>query len=120
MILVVEDHELYGQAVGKLLETAGHEVTLLGSGEAALAFLSQNRPEIIILDVDLPGISGLELLRSLRGRKELCDIPVIVSTSSPDPRIESQAVSAGATFISKGSQQLQNLPSVVAQCLRTG
>jgi CheY-like chemotaxis protein len=117
MILVIEDHAALGDGIRKLLEAEGHEVTLVGSGEEALAYLTGHRPRLVILDVSLPGISGLEVLRLVRADPNLKGLPVIVDTASPLPQVEDEVARAGATLVGKHTDAFLDLPAIVADHL---
>lgn len=75
-ILVVDDEPNIGRSIGLILGGEGIAVQTAGSGEAALARIAQERPDAIFLDVNLPGIDGLQVLRTLRERRD--DVPVIM------------------------------------------
>ncbi len=68
-ILVVDDNEMAAEALGRLLELRGHEVTTAYSGQEAVEKARQSRPQIIILDIGLPDIDGYEVVRILREEK---------------------------------------------------
>ncbi len=65
-ILVVDDNHDAAESLGLLLRGVGHEVTLAHEGETALALAPSVRPSVVLLDLGLPGIDGLELCRRLR------------------------------------------------------
>jgi two-component system, NarL family, nitrate/nitrite response regulator NarL len=67
-ILVVDDDPRTGEAISALLEGAGFETRQASSGEEALAATREVRPQMVLLDVRLPGVSGYEVLRELRRR----------------------------------------------------
>lgn len=67
-ILVVDDDPCAGEAISALLEGAGLETRRAASGEDALAVAHDERPQMVVLDVRLPGLSGYEVLRELRDR----------------------------------------------------
>jgi CheY-like chemotaxis protein len=121
MILLVEDHVQLGPAMRLTLEAEGHEVTLVASGEAAIAFLDAHRPPaLVLLDLGLPGISGLDVLRHIRARPALSDLPVIVNTAMPMPGLEAEVAGRGATLIVKGSPEFHDLAAAVAGRLAPG
>jgi DNA-binding response OmpR family regulator len=66
------------EVVARYLELDGHRVVEVGSGDGALAWLASNRPDLVVLDVMLPGTDGLTILRRLR---EEGDVPVILLTA---------------------------------------
>jgi DNA-binding response OmpR family regulator len=82
MILVVEDELAIVQVIRERLAQEGFEVRAAGSGEAALAAFAGNVPDLVILDLMLPGIDGFEVLR--RVRKGGYDTPIIVLTARDD------------------------------------
>jgi DNA-binding response OmpR family regulator len=74
-ILVVDDEETFVHLVRTLLEQEGHRVVPAADGDAALSAIEREAPDLIVLDLELPGMSGLELLSRLRPR---VDVPIIV------------------------------------------
>ncbi len=89
-ILVVEDEADLAELVAFNLREAGHEVSTAGSGSTALAQIRQSPPDLLILDVMLPDISGLEVCRRIRLDEATASIPVIMLTAkgSESDRIE--------------------------------
>ena len=75
VILVVDDDPTFVRLVSSLLESEGHEVVQATDGECALAAIERQPPDLIVLDIEMPGMSGLELLSRLRPRVRA---PVIV------------------------------------------
>ncbi|RYD26278.1 MAG: response regulator, partial [Verrucomicrobiaceae bacterium] len=65
-IILVEDHESSREVLGLLLRRAGHLVTTFGNGEEALDFIALNKTDLLICDLGLPGMSGLELMGKLK------------------------------------------------------
>ena len=100
-ILVVDDvTALAEQYAYDLRRLGGHEVTLAASGEAALQAIDQDRVDCVILDLEMPGVDGFEVLRRLKHRG--IDLPVIVYTGTGDYDRCIQAVRLGAAgFIDK-------------------
>ncbi len=96
LILVVDDEPKNIQVVGPLLLKQGHEVIAAGTGEDALAKLRAARPDLILLDVMMPGMSGFELCRRLRSEPEWRDIPVIFLSAVTDKSFIMEALQAGA------------------------
>jgi DNA-binding response OmpR family regulator len=87
-ILVVEDEEKVAAFIRRGLEQSSYSVDVAGTGEEALDFLGANEYDAVVLDVMLPGISGLEVVRELRRRK--VEVPVLALTARGglDDRIE--------------------------------
>ena len=65
------------------------------TAEIGLEFARRRRPEVIIMDINLPGMSGLEALRSLRGWPETQDIPVIALTAAASERDKQRGIASG-------------------------
>ena len=77
-ILVVEDEQSIGEVVSLYLKRAGFRVTVVGDGQAALEALSLELPDLVVLDLMLPKVSGLDITRWLRARG---DTPIIMLTA---------------------------------------
>ena len=80
-ILVVEDNEEIAALVDFKLKHSGYEVLLAETGRLGLEAAKDNQPDLIVLDVMLPEMNGLEVLTALKNDPELCSIPVIVLTA---------------------------------------
>lgn len=80
-VLVVEDEEPIREMLQYGLERFGFSVRCVGSGEAALAAVAQERPNLILLDLMLPGMDGLEVCRSLKRDQETGTLPIIILTA---------------------------------------
>jgi len=78
LILVVEDEPSIAEIVGLYLNRAGFEVTIAADGAAALEVLAEREPELIVLDLMLPKVDGLEITRWVRERG---DVPIIMLTA---------------------------------------
>ncbi|MFP3879817.1 MAG: response regulator transcription factor [Dehalococcoidia bacterium] len=97
MVLVVDDHPRALRFIELGLRFHGFEVSTASSGEEALESARSNEPDIMLLDIIMPGIDGCEVLRQLRGFSQ---VPVIAFSASLGER--GRAMQSGAdTFISK-------------------
>ena len=92
-ILIVDDEQAIRRLLRTLLTAHGYTIVEAGSGEEALASAAQHRPDIVILDLGLPGIDGVEVTRRLR---QWTDIPVIVLSVREQERDKIAALDAGA------------------------
>ena len=81
VILVVEDQEDNRQILRDLLKSADYEITEAENGEEALATVVRQRPGLILMDIQLPGIDGYEATRRIKADPALCSIPIIAVTS---------------------------------------
>ena len=80
-ILVVEDNELNMKLLNDVLEAHGYEVMSTGRGAVAVEWARQYRPDLVLMDLQLPDLSGLEATRQLKANPETREIPVIAVTA---------------------------------------
>src|SRR5262245_47107520 len=110
-ILIVEDERATGHLLRKVLEDASYEVALVTEGEAALKALRAESFDLMLLDIWMPGMSGLELLAAMRTEK--LDIKAIVMTSDGTPETVLRAVREQAYhYVSKPVKPQELLPLV--------
>jgi DNA-binding response OmpR family regulator len=101
-VLLIEDEANIAEAIRFILSRDGWSVDLHGNGADALERLRTTRPDVVILDLMLPGRSGLEILADLRADPDLRDVPVLMLTARGQDRDREAASKAGATrFIAK-------------------
>jgi len=94
-ILIVDDNELNLKLAQKVLTIDGYEVRAAVRGEQAIEMACTHRPDLILLDIRLPDIDGLEVLRRLRSLPETNDIPVVAMTAQAMPDEVERFVAAG-------------------------
>lgn len=80
-VLVVEDEAAQAEVLAYNLEREGYRVTRVPDGEEAIAQLDEAAPDLVVLDWMLPGVSGIEICRRIRARRETRDVPVIMLTA---------------------------------------
>lgn len=101
-ILIIEDSPVQALAVLKLLENQGLNTLCAANGEAGLEMVRHTVPDVILLDIQMPGIDGLEVCRRLRDDKNTTNIPIILLTSHIDPEVVRDGFLGGAIdFIPK-------------------
>lgn len=83
-ILVVDDEEDIRELVAYNLEKEGYAVTTVKTGEEALARISREQPDVVILDLMLPGLDGLEVCRHMKMREQTRDVPIIMLTAKSE------------------------------------
>lgn len=94
-ILVIDDHPANLKLAGDVLEWQGHEVARAVDANDALASISMLRPDVILMDIELPGMDGLQLTRQLKGDSTTGSIPIIALTAYAMKGDEEKALSAG-------------------------
>jgi CheY-like chemotaxis protein len=121
LILVVEDNEVNQLLTASVLEREGFEVQLAGSSVQAMERLGSRKPDLILMDIQLPGMDGLALTRRLKADPATANITVIALTAHAMSGDREQTLAAGcAGYISKpidtrtfGSQVREFLHSTV-------
>jgi two-component system cell cycle response regulator DivK len=94
-IMIVEDNEINLKLTGDLLELEGFEICRCTDAESALKALNQFTPELILMDVALPGMDGLTLTRKLKSNPETKDIKIIALTSFAMKSDKEKTLAAG-------------------------
>ncbi len=94
-ILLVEDNELNRDMLSRRLERKGFEVVLAVDGKAAIEAALSQRPDLILMDMDLPIISGWEATQQLKANAATSDIPVIALTAHAMSTDRDRALAAG-------------------------
>ncbi|MFN8444169.1 MAG: response regulator [Caldilineaceae bacterium] len=102
IILIVDDTPVGRQTLESLLISENYELIFADSGESALAQTARYKPDLILLDVMMPGMDGFEVCRRLRADAEFADIPVLLVTALDDRQSKLRGIEAGADdFITK-------------------
>ena len=101
-ILVIDDDTSNLKMASRILGMEKMRVSCMKSGEDAIKFLEDNRPDLILLDVHMPGMDGFETIAAVRKNRATADIPVIFLTADDDSDTETRGLRAGAMdFIKK-------------------
>jgi signal transduction histidine kinase len=102
IVLIVDDSPAGQKALESLLLGQGYKLAIAGDGEQALAMAEQLQPDLILLDVMMPGMDGFEVCRRLRANAELAGVPVVMVTALDDSDSKLAGFESGADdFISK-------------------
>ncbi|RCL00180.1 MAG: Response regulator receiver [Candidatus Tokpelaia sp. JSC189] len=80
-VMIVEDNELNMKLFRDLVEVSGYETVLTRSGLNVLELAREHKPNLILMDIQLPEISGLDITKQLKADRSLCSIPVIAVTA---------------------------------------
>ena len=95
-ILIVDDDPLNRRLLAKSLENDGHRTTQFDNGFAALAAIKEDQPDLVLLDVEMPGLDGIEVLERIKGDDELRHVPVIMISGIEDTASIVRCIEAGA------------------------
>jgi DNA-binding response OmpR family regulator len=113
-ILVVDDEEPVRDLLKDFLEDQGHTVVIASSGDEALLSAEKENPQLIVLDVRMPGLNGIETCAALRANEKTRRIPIILATAFRD--VLEEALAAGVDdFVTKPFHLAELLHRV--QCL---
>lgn len=112
-VLVVDDEAAVRRVLQKLLTADGYEVLQAADGEEALAVIAEHPVDTVLLDVMMPGLSGLEVCRRIRSRDTTAYTPVVFVTAANDRSFRRQAREAGADdFLSKPFDEVELLARI--------
>jgi CheY-like chemotaxis protein len=118
-ILLIEDSKLQRIATERTFVKAGHVVIHAGDGEEGLRIARESIPDLILLDMMLPKVSGLDVLRALKGDGLIEHIPVIVLSGLGQAN-EAKLLKEGATaFVTKSEKSLGNNSSALIQTVES-
>ena len=104
MILIVDDQKDIGTGLERLLRYAGHEAVSVTGGAEALAMLHVRKPSLVVLDVNMPEMDGLTVLKLIKEHTELKDVPVMMYSADTQHETMTEAKRLGAVdFLVKGT-----------------
>ena len=120
-ILVVDDEKDFIDAVRSLLEERGYSIDYANDGIGALEIVKKDKPDLILLDVVMPNMDGMTLLKKLKEKNETKDIPVIMLTVKDGQANRNQGLVTGAyEYISKPYDSLVLLRQIRNILEKTG
>ncbi len=120
-ILVVDDEPDLVELISYNLEQQGHSVHSASNGSEALAMAKSRQPDLIVLDVMMPELNGIEVARRLRSQTETAGIPIIMLTAKSEESNELEGLGAGADdYITKPFSMQVLLARINAMARRTG
>jgi two-component system, cell cycle response regulator DivK len=117
-VLVVEDNPLNLKLVRDVLQVAGYEVLEARSGEEGLEVARAAVPDLVLMDLQLPGIDGVEALHRLRGDPAVADVPVVAVTAFAMAEDRARAYAEGFDGYLAKPISVRSLPTQVAGFLR--
>jgi DNA-binding NtrC family response regulator len=114
-ILIIEDEETLRESLKRILVKEGYEVAAVDSAEAALPLLAMQSFDVIVSDIILPGVSGMEFLKSCRQKNP--DLIVIIMTAYATIESAVEAIRAGAYEYIVKPVQHENLKTIIKKAL---
>ena len=117
-VLVAEDSMTARMLLKDILESAGYEVKTAVDGVEAMKFLQDDDYQLLVSDVEMPGMDGFELTGKIRKNNNLRELPVILVTALKSPEDRERGMEAGANaYIEKGKFEPQNLLDIVEKLI---
>lgn len=112
-VLIVDDDEYNRKLLNIFISTEGHKPIEAASAQEAVQRAEADHPDIILLDLMMPGVDGFELARQLKGNPRTADIPLVVVSALDDPAVAQRAISCGVDgFVQKPLDRWQLLQTV--------
>lgn len=118
-ILVIEDQPTDLRLMRAVLQGSGYVVHARSSAEGALDAISNDPPDLILLDLRLPGMDGLSLARRLKKDESTRHIPIIAITAALEKFSEAETLAAGCDAFIRKPLNTRNLPEQVEACLKS-
>ncbi|MDR3152793.1 MAG: two-component system response regulator [Deltaproteobacteria bacterium] len=107
-VMVVDDELLNTKLIAAMLKPQGYEVVLAGDGRECLAKVRENPPDLILLDIIMPGMNGFEVVQELKREEKFAQIPVVMVTALQDVNDRVKALEVGADdFLSKPVDRME-------------
>jgi DNA-binding response OmpR family regulator len=118
-ILIVEDDEMLSKTLSERLVADGFDVIIETDGQAGLERVQKDIPDIVILDLTLPKLDGVDVLKKMRADSKTAHIPVIVSTNRDDIDTVSATLESGGLvdFLAKHEWKLDDIAALVRKRL---
>ncbi len=117
LILVIEDDEDAAKVISYAFELQGHRVITSQNGKEAFQLACRHRPDLITLDLSIPGMNGIEVLKQLRAEPQTQTIPIVCISAQPDPKI---AIDRGADFYLEKPIEIDRLRDVTDRAFASG
>jgi CheY-like chemotaxis protein/nitrogen-specific signal transduction histidine kinase len=119
-ILLVEDHAEQARVFADALRAGGYQVHLAQDGAAGLALARSHAPALVLMDIQMPGMDGLDAIRRMRADAQLRSLPIIALTAMALPGDRERCLEAGATAYLTKPVHLQILMATIADLLAPG
>ena len=119
-VLIVDDQPFFTTMLRTVLEQQGFRVFVANSGPDGLKLAKKNPPEIIVLDIEMPGMDGFAVCEKLREDAALKNIPIVILTGTNNPKLNEKAFKAGADITAMKSLSAERLVNMIRLALNKG
>ncbi|MEH1765601.1 MAG: response regulator [Nostoc sp.] len=117
LILLTEDNQANIDTMSGYLESRGYRLILANNGQQAIELVRVQRPDLIVMDIQMPGMDGLEAMRCIRNDRQFLDIPIIALTALAMPGDRETSFAAGANEYLTKPVKLKQLVATIQQLL---
>lgn len=118
-ILIIEDELSILKAMSEVLGSSGYEVLTAMDGEQGIAIARASMPNLVLLDLILPGKNGFEVLKELKSHPETSKIPIVISSNLGDEEEVQQGLKLGAAdFLIKADYDLNEVVKIVGKYIK--
>jgi two-component system alkaline phosphatase synthesis response regulator PhoP len=115
--LVVDDDKTMADCLADLLRLLGHTAVVAPGPRAALHSLRRRIPDVLFLDVNMPGIDGLEVCRYLRREPAIKDLPIVIISANDEKTHQQAAFEAGANFYIVKPAMIEDVENALQQVM---
>lgn len=117
LVLIVDDEPVTAEALANMISLLGHETQVALSPRTAIQSMQRKAPNLILLDLNMPGVDGLEVCRYIKRDPSASATPVIFITAEDDPTVIEKAKEAGASGYMVKPVDFEALETVLAQAI---
>ncbi len=117
-ILVVDDDRMMAEGLAEMIKVLGHTVGMAYGSRMALQQLNEVIPDVIFLDVNMPGVDGVEVLRYLRRDPYTRHVPVIICSANDTDEDKRRALEAGANYYVVKPPTLEAIETALAEVMK--
>jgi CheY-like chemotaxis protein len=117
LILVAEDNAMNSKVLCHMLNMAGYNTVVAEDGATAIEMTRKHHPDLVLMDIQMPGMNGLEATRRIRADEELHDTPIIAVTALTMPGDRERGLEAGVNHYVSKPMDMQQLLKLIADIL---
>ncbi len=119
-VLVVDDQPFFTTMLRNILEQQGFRVLVANSGPDGLTMAKKHVPDLVLLDIEMPGMDGFVVCQKLKEDPDLKKIPVVILTGTNNPKMNEKAFAAGASITALKSLSAERLVNMLRLAIAQG
>jgi two-component system cell cycle response regulator DivK len=116
--LLVDDQPFFNKLHADMLRPRGYQVLIATNGPDGIQLAKAHLPDLVLLDVEMPGMDGIEVCRALKADDGTALIPVVMLTATRDPKLNERAFKAGASATVQKSIKVERILNIVQVVLQ--